>query len=678
MSTESPLWFTLGEGIVNEVFYPRIDCANTREFGLLVTGSGGIFADEGGDTQHDLAMLEPGVPAYRVTNTCPHGRFRLVKTIFADDRRPALLVRVRFEILEGPRDGWRLFATVTPHLVNQGAHNDGWLGAFRDTPLLYARRAQVVLALGCSRGWAARSCGYVGTPEAREQLRTHGRLVDAYDSAPDGNVELIGEIAGAADGGEFLLVLGFGEHADAAGHTVRAALLAPREETQREYLDGWNAFHDACRPPVARESEVWPLYRASIAVLRIHESKRFHGGLIASLAIPWGGHHGDQDMGGYHLVWGRDLAHAGVAYLAVGRADLARQALFYLMCTQNPEGNWTQNMWVDGTPHWTARQLDQTATFVLLASLLRRHGGVGAVDPWPSIRSAADYVARHGPVTVQDRWEENEGYTPYTLATAIAALVEAARFADHASDAERAQRWRRTADDWNNAIERWLYVTDTPLAHAAGVEGYYVRIAPPETGDARDLRHLIVPLQNYCPKEKGRFEAWRITSPDALALVRYGLRRADDPRIVNTVRVIDATLADETRAGRAWRRFNHDGYGETASGGAFLGAGIGRAWPVLTGERAHYELARGDRAAAERLMHAMAKQAWHHLLPEQIWNAPDLPECGLINGEPTGSATPLVWAHAEFVTLLRSLRDGAVFDRPADTYARYLGAKSGS
>ena len=669
MAATSPLWFTLGDGTINEIYFPRIDSANTRCLELFVADEHGEVVGERFGTDHEVRAPAPGVPGYVLTNTCRNRRFRLTKTVIADSRRPTLLMRVKFEVLTDRAMQPRLFAVLEPHILNEGAENRGWLGDFRGVPLLFAARAQNTLALGCSTGWCARGCELMPEAGGVDVVRRLAADPDASAKPTFGNIALVAEIPCPGRECEFLLAVGFGEHADAAGHSVRASLLSDFAETEREFRQRWNEFHRNCAPFDGPVREGWNLYRTSLAVLRTHESKRFHGGIIASLSTPWGGSHGDGDVGGYHVAWPRDLAHAGVAYLAAGRPDAAQQAMFYLMCTQNPGGDWTQNMWIDGTPNWTAKQLDQTATFVLLADLLRRHEQQGIVDPWPAIRAAAHDIVRTGPLTEQDRWEENAGYTPYTIATAIAALVAAAEFARiHGDDA--GERWLQTADAWNNSIEDWLYVTDTPLARKIGVDGYYVRTAPPETRSAADLHHLIVPLKNY-PPGHGGFQAWQITTPDVLALVRYGIRRADDPRIVNTVRVVDATLEDQTRCGPCWRRFNHDGYGETADGGPFLGAGIGRCWPVLTGERAHYELAAGNRAAAEALLDAMARQASHGLLPEQIWNAADLPNRGLINGGPTGSATPLVWAHAEFITLLRSLQDNAVFDCPSQVRRRY-------
>jgi glucoamylase len=163
-----------------------------------------------------------------------------------------------------------------------------------------------------------------------------------------------------------------------------------------------------------------------------------------------------------------------------------------------------------------------------------------------------------------------------------------------------------------------------------------------------------------------------MVSPDALGLVRFGLRAADDARIVDTVKVIDRLLKVDLPSGPAWRRYNGDGYGEHDDGRPFDGTGVGRPWPLLTGERAHYELAAGRHEAAEALTRTLESFANDGgLIPEQVWDAPDIPERKLFRGRPTGSAMPLVWAHAEYLKLRRSLRDGRVFDMPPQPVQRY-------
>jgi glucoamylase len=257
----------------------------------------------------------------------------------------------------------------------------------------------------------------------------------------------------------------------------------------------------------------------------------------------------------------------------------------------------------------------------------------------------------------------------------IAALLAAADFAQQHGEPDTADYLRETADIWNTNIERWTYVTDTNLSRRHGIGGYYVRIGAADAADAASPYAGFVPIKNRTPDHSAA-TAESIVSPDALALVRFGLRDADDPRILNTVRVIDATLKQETKTGPIWHRYNEDGYGEHEDGSPFDGTGVGRGWPLLAGERAHYELARGNAAEAERLLHVMeAQSSPGGFIPEQVWDAPDIPQLELFNGKPSGAAMPLMWAHAEYIKLLRSLRDGRVFDMPPQTAQRYLHEK---
>jgi len=287
------------------------------------------------------------------------------------------------------------------------------------------------------------------------------------------------------------------------------------------------------------------------------------------------------------------------------------------------------------------------------------------------VKKACAYLLQKGPATQQDRWEENAGYSCFTMAVEIAALLAAADFAEQHHDAEVARYLRETADSWNALIESLTYARGTALAGKLGVEGYYIRIAPLEFLPGDDLARAKIRIANQ-PDEQAVKGAAEIVSPDALALVRFGLRAADDPKILNTIKVIDATLKTDTRTGPGWHRYNHDGYGEHEDGSAFNGTGVGRIWPLLAGERAHYELAAGNDTAARQLLEVMIAQTSDGgLLPEQVWDAEDIPQNELRNGHPSGSAMPLVWAHSECIKLIRSLADGRVFDLPPQPVQRY-------
>jgi glucoamylase len=664
----SRVWFTLSHGIFNEIYYPRVDQACTRDLGLIVTDGQAFFSEEKRRTRSTVTTAAPGVPAYRLSNLCEDGRYRIEKEIVADPSRDAVLQHTRFVPLQGKLEDYHLYALLAPHLGNQGAGNTAWVGDHKGEPMLFAQRDGLALALACSTAWLRGSAGFVGVSDGWQDLQQHRLLTWLYDRAANGNVALTGEIDLAACGGVFTLALAFGVNPAEAGHRARAALKQNFTTTARHYVEEWQHWQRTLHPVPEHGAGARDLYPMSAAVLRVHEAKNFPGGFIASLSIPWGFAKGDHDMGGYHLVWPRDLVEAAGGLLAAGSVPEAARVLQYFQATQEQDGHWAQNMWIDGTPYWNGIQLDETALPILFLHLAHREGALAGAEwaaLWPMVRRAAGYIVRNGPVTQEDRWEEDAGYTAFTLGAEIAALLVAAELAEACGEPDLAPYLRETADAWNASIERWTYARGTELARQVGVDGYYVRIAPPgHTG--------TVIIKNR-PADESRQPTAAIVSPDTLALVRFGLRAPDDPRIVDTVKVIDALLKVETPNGPAWHRYNDDGYGEHADGAPFDGTGIGRIWPLLTGERAHYELAAGRHNAALALLAALESFANEGgLLPEQVWDSPDIPAAELYCGRPSGSAMPLVWAHAEYVKLRRSLAAGRVFDMPDVTVRRYL------
>ncbi len=668
LSPLSRVWFTLSHGILNEIYYPRVDQACIRDFGLLVSDGAGFFSEEKRDATHAVARLEDGVPAFRLTNTCVHNRYRIVKRVVSDPERDVVLQSIRFEPLNG--GPLRLFALLSPHLVNGGANNTAWIGDYKGLPMLFAEGDGTALALAASVPWAARSAGFVGVSDGWRQISQNFSLVEQYDRAADGNVALTGELQWqAAEGQEVLLALGFGRSWSEAALRARLSLADGFEAAATGYAAAWRGFQ---KPLLAFDRTTQAghnSYRISTTVLRCHESPSFPGGLIASLSIPWGSSRGDDDLGGYHLVWPRDLVQTAGALIACGAGEEASRVLDYLRATQEADGSWAQNTWLDGLPYWRGIQLDECAFPILLVDLARRNGllsGQELAKFWPMVRWAACFVLRNGPITGQDRWEEDAGLSTFTLAASISALLAGAELAELHGDHIIAGLLRDTADSWNASVEGWTFASGTALAAKAGVAGYYVRIAPPEGLDA----NLVIKNRRSA---NSLHPAAEVISPDALALVRFGLRAADDPRIVSTVRAIDAVLKVELPGGPCWHRYNGDGYGEHRDGRPFDGTGTGRAWPLLAGERAHYEMAAGRAAEAERLLTAMEGFVGHGgLLPEQVWDTDDIPERELFRGKPSGSAMPLVWAHSEHIKLLRSLAEGRVFDMPPQTEQRYV------
>ncbi len=670
------MWFTISHGILDEIYYPRVDQACIRDMGLIVTDGCDFFSEEKRDADSRIEWFDDGVPSFRLTNICRRGRYRIVKQVIADPSRNCVLQQVRFEPRQGAPKDYHLYVLLAPHLANSGGGNSASVGEFKGLPLLLAERHGTALALACSAPWLGRSVGFVGASDGWQDLKQHKRLTRFFDSAHDGNVALVGEIDISEEAKEgFTLALGFGHTLNEAAHRARATLLQGFQAVHDLYVKQWSEWQHSLPALDAAYPGERDLQRTSAAVLKCHESNDFPGGIVASLSIPWGYAKGDHDLGGYHLVWPRDQVECAGALLALGLGETVRDVLDYLQIVQEADGHWVQNSWLDGSVYWSGIQLGETAMPLLLLDMAGRHGALLPTDRtrfWPMVRRAAEYLLVKGPITGEDRWEQEGGYSPFTLAAMISALLVAAEWAAANDERQIANYLQQTADIWNDHIEKWIYVTDGPTAKQFAVEGHYLRLGK---------GHLHEP--NDSPVAQGVVEAYRrdrspilrrfIVGPDALALVRFGLRAADDPRIMNTLRVIDGLLKVNTPNGPAWHRYPDDHYGEHEDGSAYDGRGIGRIWPLLTGERAHYELAAGRVNEARRLLAAMEKFANEGgMIPEQIWDSPDIPERELFFGQASGSAMPLAWAHAEYLKLRRSLKDGKIFDMPPQTVERYL------
>ena len=352
------------------------------------------------------------------------------------------------------------------------------------------------------------------------------------------------------------------------------------------------------------------------------------------------------------------------------------RALIYLNVSQQENGGFAQNFWIGGEPYWHGVQLDEVAFPILLAWRLRRENALQDFDPYPMVLRAAAYLVRHGALTPQERWEEVSGYSPSTLASNIAALICAACMARERGDEATAKYLEEYADFLECHIESWTVTTEGTLL--PGVPRHYLRILPERADNpdpAEDPNQGNITIANRPPGSQTVFAAKEIGDAGFLELVRHGVRRADDPLIVDSLKVIDAVLKVETPFGPCWRRYNHDGYGQRDDGCAFVGWGKGRAWPLLTGERGHYEMAAGhDTKPYIRAMENLASATG--LLPEQSWDGPDRPDVYMYCGRPTGSAMPLMWAHAEYIKLLRSVRDGKLSDMIVDIADRYLGGRA--
>jgi glucoamylase len=361
----------------------------------------------------------------------------------------------------------------------------------------------------------------------------------------------------------------------------------------------------------------------------------------------------------YHLVWARDLYQIATALLAAGDKDSAESALDFLFDQQQlDDGSFPQNSQVDGTPKWKGVQMDQVGLPIVLAWQLNR---TRKAD-WKHVKRAADFIVEEGPGTEQERWENQAGYAPGTIAAEIAGLVCAAAIARENGDDARVTTYLKKADSWAANVQKWTATTNGPYSDTP----YYLRLTKAKDPD--------MPTK-YAIGDSGPSEVdqRRVVDPSFLELVRLGIKRADDPVVLNTVKVVDAQL----RAGDFWHRYNFDGYGERPDGKSWrifpddTRRTLGRAWPIFAGERGEYEVLAG-RSASELLQDMAHTANGGGMLPEQVWDGRrPTGKPGFTQGEGTFSATPLAWTHAQLIRLAWSAEAGAPVERPTVVADRY-------
>ena len=676
----SRLWATIGHGVVNEVFWPSTGRPRLRDLTFYLVGEN-RWHDLKRIARYRLAQPTPTLPLLTVVHDGDD--YALTLEVLPDPDRDVLLLRYG---VEGP---YELAIVAAPHLAENGVCDAAWV----DSGELFACSGSEAMCVATSEPLAQCSAGYVGRSDGWQDLARNGRLTFTHDRAGPGNVALSAAL-GSAQG---VIAVAFGESAVGARTLARCSLAEAFDAVRDAFVAQWTAWRERSGLHALLESaqvsersdrrkrrggrkdgsdididididiekRLTDEALFSATVLKIHEDRTYPGAFVASLSVPWG--NSSDSLGGYHLVWPRDATLAAFGLISIGQIEDAVRVLGHLQSAQMPDGRWPQNYFPSGKPFWTGVQLDEAAFPVLLAAKLKSLGveetaGADSLGVRRMVRAAIAFVARTGPASDQDRWEENPGINPFSLAVAIAALVAAEPWLD---GDERAYALD-LADDWNARLEGWCHVTGTHLAADVGVTGYYVRIASARAGPVGNDEIM---LRN---RSGERISAASLVAMDFSYLSRLGLRAPDDPRIVDTIKVVDHVLRVETPSGSVYHRYNDDGYGEHADGSPFDGDGIGRGWPLLVGERGHLALGLGE-DCRPHLQTMLACASAGGLLPEQVWDTTAIPERGLFPGRPSGSAMPLLWAHAEFLKLFVARRTGKPVERLDAVFERYAG-----
>jgi glucoamylase len=712
-NTNSKVWYTVADGVLSDTYFPTIDNTNVKTLQFVVTDGSSYTDLQTRDTTYTVQLPDANSLECQVTSSAKSGKYRIVTDYLTDSNHNSLVMQVHFIPLVGDLSDYHLYVLYDPTVNGNGGGGSGNGGGDTgildtstgnpvpvaldsDTSSNAANRdyaVPVYSALDASRAFLQVSNGFLGTSsDGLVQLDASHQLTALYDQADNGNLVQTAQVD-LSQGGNFTLALGFGTTQAEAIGAASATLSTQVSQLKKQYDAGWEAYDAGLIAPPPQfagvTGKLWHQlvdeYYLSANVLKASEDKTFPGALVASLASPWGqavsaGDPNNKYFGSYREVFARDVYESWTGLLLDGDLKTAREVVdFMFQNQQQPDGSFPRNSLVNGklAPDSFGTQLDEASYPILMAYQL---GMTDAQLYQKHIKPAANFVISHGPAFGVERWEEQSGYSPSTIAAEVAGLVAAAGIAKANGDTQSAQIWLGTADDWQRSLEGWTVTTNGPLAN----HPYFIRLS--KTGDPNAA--ISYNVGNGGPTLDQR----SVIDAGFLEMVRLGLTPFNDPAVTESLPVVDSTIKSDTASGPGWHRYNGDGYGDDATTGhpwAPTGQGTGHVWPLLTEERGEYALDSGDVTSAVSLLTTMRNFGGGvGLIPEQDWDLPNLPasppgsdpttaSIGFVNGKPAGSAAPLTWAAGSYVRLLRDIVANQILERPADTYDRYVAHQQG-
>jgi glucoamylase len=652
LGSASKVWYTLGDGELENVFYPETDTPSTFGLQYIVT-DGSTFADtEVTNTTHTISLVNATSLVWQQVNTATNGDFKITKTYVADPSRSVVLVQTTFDNLTSTP--LQLYADYLPQLNNDGMGNTGATSGAD----LVSQNGSVASALAASTGFTQTTSGYVGTSsDGSEQLTTSDKLTSTYSSASTaGHIVQVGQIPVASTGSTtFTLALGFDSTESAAVSDAAASLTTGFSSLESSFESGWHTWIAGLTAPpasVTGSAQLKQQYYVSLMEVKADEDKTYTGGFVAAPTDPWGTSTSANTAGdhGYHAVWTRDEYEMASALLAAGDSTDANAALQYIFSyEEESSGAVKQNSFLNGTAVFGSLQMDEVADPIILAWQL---GATNSAD-WSHIELLANYLVANGPYTPEERWEEIGGYSPSTMAAEIAGLVCAASIAVTNGATGLAATYQATAQSWASQLDNLTYTTTGPY----GSGSYFLRV----TQDGNPNSGASIGIANG----GGTHDDRTVVDAGFLELVRLGVKAATSPDITSSLPAVDSELEVSTPEGPIWHRYNFDGYGETASGGDYTGTGVGNPWPVLSGERGEYDVADGNLSGAQSLLTTMAGAANSgYQIPEQVWGG-STGTGGFTFGQPDNSSTPLMWAMAQYVRLAIDISAGKDTDTPS-------------
>jgi glucoamylase len=708
-NTTSKVWYTVANGVLSDVYYPTIDNTNVETIQYVVT-DGSTFTDlQTRDMTYTVdAKPDSSSMTCTVTARAKSGKYRIETEYVTDPARNTVLMAVKFT---PTAPGYRLYVRFDATVNGNGGGGPGNGGADSATidestgHLVLVSSDPVTATNAANRDYAQpvhaaldgtfseATSGYVGgSGDGLVQLDADHGLTSPTAEALGGNVAQTARVE-LVDG-KTVLALGFGASVAEAVATAEASLAGDFAETRATYVKGWKDYDKQLTKPRTEKlpgitgiavKRLEDEYYLSANVIKASEDKTFPGAIVASLASPWGqavsaGDPANTYFGSYREVFARDLYESWSGLVAAGDLATARAATLFLFERQQlPDGSMPRNSLVNGkvAPDSFGTQLDETAYPILMAYQL---GLTDASLYANHIKRAANFVAARGPSFGVERWEEQSGFSPSTIAAEIAGLVAAADIARVNGDTASAAVWLGVADSFQRQVKSWTVTTTGPRASR-----YFIRLS--KTGDPNAA--ISYNVGNGGPTLDQR----EVIDAGFLELVRLGLLHVDDPDVLRSLEVVDATIKSTTANGPGWHRYNGDGYGDRGSDGrpwAPSGQGTGHLWPALSAERGEQAHASGNAAEASALLDSMSRfSSGVGLIPEQNWELPDLAaspygtdptvaSIGFVDGGPAGSAAPLTWSAASYVRLAATLGAGRNVVLPEATHARYVARTQGT
>jgi len=725
----SKVWYTVAGGVLSDVYEPTIDNTDVSTLQYVVT-DGATFTDlQARDMTYTVAADPTGM-ACTVTSTDTRHGFQLITTYITDPASDTVLMHTSLQGTPGSAANLKslhLYARLDAHVNGNGgggSQNAGANSGVVDTstgspvPVIFstntvtnaANRDYAVptyMALAASTLITTASVGYAGSASDGLTQLDASHSLTPYSSAPDGHVVATEDVI-PSQGNSVTLALGFGRTQAQSISVAEGSLSNPFGQTSAGYRHGWTVYDAGLRPPAAsfpgltasQAASLDSHYYLSANVLKASVDKTFPGAIVASLASPWGqavpaglnaqGTTQPSYFGSYREVFARDLYEAFTGLLADGDIATAQAATLFLFDRQQlADGSMPRNSLLNGkpAPDTGGTQLDEAAYPILMA----QEAGLGgdATLYQDHVRPAADFLVSHGPSFGVERWEEQSGYSPSTIAAEIAGLTVASAIAASHGDTARAQLYQATADDFQRMIKTWTVTTNGPDG-----PHYFIRLS--KTGDPNAA--ISYNLGNGGPTLDQR----AVLDGGFQELTRLGELPISDADVQASLAVIDSHISVSTPSGTGYYRYGNsaasgsaDGYGDcfqpSQDSCKVVGApwpttdtGTGHLWPNLSGERAESDLSEGHTSDAESLLQAIINfSSGVGLVPEQAWEDPNLPaspfgsdpataSIGFTDGKAAGSASPLTWAQGQELRLILSLGTGSNVDTPAVTTARYV------